>query len=82
MIDKYDEKADEIMIANGYASSSMHKEIAAFGRECAAQAYEDAVKGMRSCRASEDCGCYAGNKRDLTVKSDVLRKIIGATRKP
>ena len=43
-MDKYDEKADEIMIANGYVSSSMHKEIAAFGRECASQAYEDAAK--------------------------------------
>lgn len=42
-MDKYDEKADEIMTANGYVSSYFHKEIAAALRQAAADAYEDAA---------------------------------------
>lgn len=41
--DREQEKADEIMIANGYTSSNMHKEIAAALREAKAEAYEHAA---------------------------------------
>jgi len=39
----YDDKADEIMISNGYTSSNMHKEIADALRESAALRYQEGL---------------------------------------
>ena len=77
----YDEKAKEIAdVHDPEGLRGIAAEIAAFGRECAAQAYEDAMKiAERTANEYLDWSPVAWNacddvRIDLRIKLDALRQ--------
>ena len=70
--DKYDEKALNVVCGFDFEDSiqDMAEDVAAFGRKCAADAYEDAARIV----GEEDCGKTKGQLvPELYAKAAALR---------